>query len=536
MKRFSLILVVTIFASNANYAVSASFTTAGKEMPSPLAWRQKAIQETQEIKDQELRDRLYSNISREAGWSGDYASANQCVSMITDRKNKISAYKFLANRCYKTGKADCYESNMQQVRLLTVSGDHPEIYLIGEYLEYNDVKGALSLAETFPDKQKRKSVYHRIAVHLAEKGNEAAAEAISTEKIAGELGKDTILQKVAIATAQEDMDKALVIAGRISQSKERNSALAKIGTIQAEKGNFTGAMDIAQKLEDEQKSIIMAAIIERDIKDEKFSNAEAELKNLSEPLAKIAAHMSIAEAEIHTGLIDSAVKRIRTIENLIKETTVPVIKSKFGSFDSTALMARVRFLDVQIAEELAKRKDIAGYRKHIKLAQDALASVKPEALIMQSFLVSFVVRAQLEAGDIAGAKATIAMPEIGALSREYETNEIVRKLVEAGDTADAIATAEPIKDKAYAYGLISAKLVERGKVTDAIGLVSTADNESIKEDFGMLYEPAPRQLAKTRRQADLVKWIESMPTPEAKIYAYLGAAQGIESLSKDQTR
>jgi hypothetical protein len=62
--------------------------------------------------------------------------------------------------------------------------------------------------------------------------------------------------------------------------------------------------------------------------------------------------MSIAEAEIHTGSIESALKRIKTIENMIKETKVPVVKSKFGSFDSTALMARVRMLDAQLALSL----------------------------------------------------------------------------------------------------------------------------------------------------------------------------------------
>jgi hypothetical protein len=65
---------------------------------------------------------------------------------------------------------------------------------------------------------------------------------------------------------------------------------------------------------------------------------------------------------------------------------------------------------------------------------------------MQDFLVSFVVKAQLEAGDVAGAKATVAMPAIDELSREHETGEIVRKLLEIVDIADAIATAKLIKD------------------------------------------------------------------------------------------
>jgi hypothetical protein len=121
------------------------------------------------------------------------------------------------------------------------------------------------------------------------------------------------------------------------------------------------------------------------------------------------------------------------------------------------------------------------------------------------------------------------MPAIDELSREHETGEIVRKLLEIGDIADAIATAKLIKDKSYAYGAISAKLAEHGKISEAIQLVSTADSKSMEEPF-MLYEPASRVLAKEHRQKELMKWIEAMPTPEAKIYAYIGAAQGIQSL------
>lgn len=528
---------ITIFILSSHLICAESdkpFDASPKEISSPLWLRQRAIQEAQHITNQKMRDEAYKNIARALGWSGDYESVSQCINKISNQEDKKSAYGVLAYDCHKAGNMGCYESNMQLVRSLSINGKYPYYSLILDYLQYNDVKGAKSYAESIVNHQERNSVYYTIAIHLAENGDLQAAEEILTGKIP-EYSRDSALGKIAVATAKNNIDKGLEIVGRILQAKEKNAALSGIGVIQAEKGNFTGAWNIANQIENqEQKTAVIAAVAEKQVKEGNFASAESTIDKASILDAKIAVELSIAEAQISAGALNAALSRIKVIESLIEKSPSPAYKSKFGMFDDTAKLARVRSLHSKIAEQLAKRGDMDGYRKHIKTAQEALTSIKPEAAIMQAFIVMDIVRVQLDAGDISGAKATITMPGIDEGSREMAVTEIISKQLSLGDVSGAITTVKTVKDRAYAYGAISAKLVESGKMTEALELLAAVDYKNDEADASFLFAQAAGLLGKLHRHAELIKWVTMLPTPEARVYAFLGAAQGIEAAAKTQ--
>lgn len=537
MNHLRKLVFITIFilTSHVIYAESDKpFDASSKEISSPLWWRQHASQEAQRIKDQKMRDVAFKDIARALGWSGDFKTVSQCIEKITNQEDKKRTYEVLAHDCHKAGNMSCYESNMQQVRLLSVNGKYPNYSLIIDYLQYNDVKGAKSFTESIVNKQERNSAYYRIALHLAENGDLYAAEEIFTDKIP-EYTDDSTLENVAVAIAKKNYDKSMEIVSRISKAKEKDAALTKIAIIQAVKADFSSAWKIANQVKNqEQKSSIIAAIAAKQIKEGDFTGAETTIDKILLRDDKIGVFFSIAEEQIRNGSIDAALVRIKAIESLIAITPTPADKSKFGTFDDTAKLAQVRMLHSKIAGQLAKRGDMDGYSAHMKIAQQAMTSIKPEAGIMQAFMIMDVVKNQLDAGDLSGARATLTMPGIDDSAREMAADEIMRKQLALGDINGAMATIKTVKDRAYAYGAISAKLVESGKMTEAIKLLSTIDFKKEEIEVAFMYEPAASYLGKAQKLPELIKWVAIAPTPEARVYVFLGAARGIEAAAKTQ--
>lgn len=520
------------------YSVKPIVATA-EEIPSPLWWRQRAIQEVPFIIKTKNRDRAYTEIARALGWSGDFVNANLCLTKISNPQDKISAYESIIHDCHKSGNSSCYEANMQQVRLLSIKTGVASYVLISDYLKYNDIKGAISFAEeAIPDKQERASAYRQIVIHLMREGKFNDAEALFKSQIP-EYMNERVLNEMAVAAANYDIAKSKELARRIISSKEKYDAYTGIGISQAKKADFQGAWESAEQLpESEQKSTVIYAIAEKQIEQGNLADAEETAKRITDRDGKVFTLYSIAEAQIRAGLVDAALLRIKEMEKLIEKFQAPAYKSKFGVFDDAAKMAKVRGLHSGIAGQLAKRGDMKGYREHIKIAQEAARNIRPEASIMQPIILIPIVTTQLDAGDIMGAKTTAAMPEIDENTRAMLSNYIVRKQLEKGDPEGAIATAKTFEDIGYAYGEISAKLVESGKLVQAKELLATFtgfkwEHKAFYTAY-FLYSPAAYSLAKTNRQTELIQWIEMLSTPEAKVYAYLGAAQGFEERAKPQ--
>ena len=532
---FRLVSPVTNEAEEPPVYSAKPIIASPDEITSPSWWRQRAIQDAPFIIKKKHRDKAYIEIARASGWNGDFVTANLCLTKISNPKDKLSAYQFIVHDCHKAGNSSCYETNMQQVRLLSIQTGVASYSLISDYLKYNDIKGAISFAEeAIPAKQERASAYRQIIIHLMKEGKFNEAEALFKSQIP-EYMHDRVLNEMALAAADYDTAKSKEIAGRITLSKEKDDAYTGIGIVQAKKANFQGAWEIAEQLhESEQKSAVIYAIAEKQIEAGALADAEETAKRITDRDRKLFTLYPIAEAQIRAGLIDAALVRIKEMEKLIEKSQAPADKSKFGVFDDTAKMAKVRALHSGIAGQLAKRGDMIGYREHIKIAQDAARNIKPEAGIMQPFIIIPLVTTQLDAGDIAGAKTTAAMIEIDGNTRSMVLGDIVRKQLGKGDTDGAIATANGIVDKRYTYGAISGKLVESGKLVQAKELLATFDGSKWEYAAYSMYGQATSSLAKMNRQLELIQWVNMLTTPEARVYAYIGAAQGFDKTAKSQ--
>lgn len=544
-------IVAILLSTCAVYGCRPIAVTNHEELTSPSWWLERGMKEAALIQGQQDRDQAFVEIAREFVRTAQFENAMRCLSKVADSTEKRYAYLAVAQSCHKSGNKPCYERSMQQVRAeANKSKELLFIYLISNYLENDDVRGAMSVAdEAIPDKWERRSAYLEIVAHLMRAGNFSEAEATIKTKIADTL-TDSDLNLMAISAAEKDAVRAKEIALRIVSQKERDKAYKGIGSVEAKQGHLRNAWKTAGLIGGaKEKSEVLAGIALKQAERGDFLDAEETARSITDRDSKISVLLSITEAQVPAGSIDTALVHIKEMERLIENEERPPDESKFGTFDDTAKLAKVRGLHAGIARQLAKRGDMAGNHEHIAIAQEAAKSFKPEAVLMQVLLIHQILGAQVSVGDIAGALATAeipaAMPEFTENLHSVALIVIVPKQLELGDIEGALATTKRLGTKEFggaaAYGEIAAKLAQSGRLIEARQLLATldfsqAENRPIKESpSSWLYAPAATSLAKEIDQAGLKRWIGMLPTAEARAYAYVGAARGFEKKEVQKT-
>ena len=502
-------------------------------------WLEYAAQQADTITDPNDRNDAYGCLGRIQARVGDVDGATASASAISDRRNRISIYIAAAKTSYKQGNINGYKENMELAKsaALAIESFESQIFMNSNmttaYLDCNDVNGAISYTETLRDNPEIKKGYHdvssayrKIAAHLAWNCNIEDANLIVNNNIKP-AGQDNALVGIVETCVRKGN---IAVAGQfteqITRIDKKDRVYEKIGIALADSGDIKKAYTVAEKITDStHKSSVIAAIAKYHINCDDIDLGKKTVRGITCRDHKIAVYKLIAEKQADTGKIDSAVKTIEAISKMIGDTPMAADESKFGVFDDSYKKAMVEMMYFHIAKKLAEEGNIKGYNKY---AAKAIKSVKEmnDTPVWKGVAFKGIVDAQLEAGDIEGAKKT-AKEIKEDHNHSWALYNIVKTQLEKDDIVGAIATYKEIayaRNKSFACGRIASAYVKKGEIAKAKQILSSLGNSPKEAEA---YRETAMVFVETGHAEELADWLDEISTPKARVYACIGAVHGI---------
>lgn len=496
-------------------------------------WLEYAVQQTDTITDLNCKDDIWGNLGRAQALAGDVDGANASASAISRLNKRIYVYTFAAKTFYKQGNMSGYKKSIEQAKSAALSDMSiaSQIFMnsnvVRAYLDCNDVDGAKSYAESITDHRQMQQAYKKIAAYLASNNDIENTNAI-VDNITNESGKESALVEIAETCIREaNLSVAEQMAGRLTGSKYQDRVLEKLGVAFAEKGNVKKARSVAETISDSKhKSSVIAAIAKYQINSGDINLGKKTAQEVVYRDHKTAVYSLIAEKQARAGKIDSAVATIKTMSKMIDDTPMAADKSKFGEFDDSFKKGMAETVYLHVAKNLAVKGDMEGYNKYIA---KAIAGVKEinDVPIWKGVVFVKIVEAQVEAGDIEGAKKT-AKEITDELNLSWGLYNILKAQLEKDDIAGAIATYQQITytmTKSFACRQIASAFVKKGEIAEAKQILSALGNSSREAEA---YRGTAKVFVEMGYTEELANWlINEMPSPQARVCACIGAVDGI---------
>jgi hypothetical protein len=187
---------------------------------------------------------------------------------------------------------------------------------------------------------------------------------------------------------------------------------------------------------------------------------------------------------------------------------------------------------LRAAKTSARKGDIESFNKYIAKATTGVKEMNVVPPWKGTVFIK-IVEAQLEAGDIDGAKKTVK--EINDKHNlSWALYNIVKAQLEKNDISGAISTYYDINDtmnKSFACGQIASELVKKNKIEEAKKILLSMGNSSWEASA---YREAARVFVETQHAKELASWLEEIPTSQARVCACIGAVDGIMKTEKDK--
>ena len=509
-------------------------------------WVEYAVKQVDTITDPNCKNDVCGHLSRIQAKIGDVNGANASASAISNKQKRVYAHIAAAKTCYEHGDMSCYQKSIEQAKLAALSEKSMEACIfinsamINAYLDCNDVNGAKFYTETLRDNPEAPKGYHDvemayrgIAAYLAWNGNVKDANLIVNDNIKAS-GKDAALVEIAeTCVRKNNIAIAEQFAERITSVNLKDRVYAKIGIALAESGDLKKAYTAAKIITDSTyKSSVIAAIAKHQIASGDIDLGEKTAEDITYRNHKIAVYTQIAEKQADAGKIDSAVAIIEMMTKMISDTPMSADKSKFGTFDDSFKKGLVETVYLSAAKASARAGDIANYNKYIAKATEGVKEIN-DVPIWKGTVFTRIVDAQLEAGDIEGAKKT-ANEIKEELNLSWALFNIVQAQLKKGDIEGAVATSMEITDtmnKSFACGEIASAFVKKGEIADAKKILLNMGNSSWEAQS---YRRAAEAFVETGHAEDLANWLNEIPSPQARVYACIGAVDGIMKLAKNK--
>ena len=454
-------------------------------------WLEYAVQQANTITDPNSRDAIYGHLSRVQALAGDVNGANASASAISKSSGRVYVNIFAAKTFYKQGNIPGYQKSIEEAKSAAFLGESIETQIfmhanmVSAYLDCNDVNGAKTYAESVKNNPKIQKGYHdvqsayrAIASYLAWNGDIKSADDILNDNIKA-AGKDAALVEIAETCIRKgNMDVAEQTARRLTSPEFKDRVYDKLGVALAESGNIEKARTTAKIIGDlTHKSFVIAAIAKYqitsgDIDLGKKTAGEATCRD-----DKIAVYTLIAERQADAGEIDSAVATIEMMTKMIDDTPMAADESKFGTVDDSFKKGCVQTVYLRAAKTAARAGDMESYNRYISKATAGVKKIN-DTPIWKSMVFKKIIEAQLEAGDIEGAKKT-AKEINGEHSFPWAMYNIVKTQLKKGDIAGAVITSQQITDtmnKSFACGQIASAFVKKSKISEAKKILSSLGN------------------------------------------------------------
>ncbi|MFA6185636.1 MAG: hypothetical protein WC770_00265 [Phycisphaerae bacterium] len=543
----ALLISLTLIAFCPAIAETISQTNAAAgNFDSISWWLGYAVKQADIVTDPNNKDEAYSCLSRIQAIAGDANGAITSASAISKRESRIYAHIAAAKTSYKQGNVSGYQKNMEQAKsaALAKGSVESQIFMNGNmiitYLDCNDVNGAKSYTEALKGNTEMHKgyngvelAYREIAAYLAWNGNIKDTNLIVSNNIEPS-GKDAALIEVAETCVRKgNIAVAEQFAEDINRVGYKDRVREKIGVALADKGDIKKAQTVAEIIKNPtQKSSVIAVIAKYQINSGDIDLGKKTAEDITYRDHKIAVYTLIAEKQAEAGEIESATATIEMMSKMIDDTPMTADRSKFGVFDDSFKKGTVQTVYLSAAKASARTGDVNNYNKYITKAIDGVKEIN-DMPVWKGVVFTKIVDAQLEAGDIEGAKKIVK--EIKEdINRTWALFNIVKTQLKKDDIEGAVTTSRQITDtmnKSFACGEIASAFVKKGQIAEAKKILLNMGNSSWE---AQAYRRAATVFVETGHTEELANWLNEMPSPQARVYACIGAVDGIMELAKNK--
>jgi len=528
-----LLLILIIFSS----AVALTVSEPNDNLNSPTWWLSYAVQQADDIKVPDCKDDALGYLGRAQALAGDVDGAISSASAISQLNKRIYVYSYAAKTFYKQGNTSGYKKSIEHARLAALSDMRIETRIfmnskvVRTYLDCNDVDGARSFTAALKNSSQELQANKKIAAYLACNNDIGNTDAI-LNSITSKGRKETTLVEIAETCVRKGkLSIAEQMAVRLEGSKYKDRVYDKLGVAFAKKGEIKKARSIAEIISDSMhKSSVIAAIAKYQITTGDIDTGKKTALEISYRDHKTSVYSLIAQKQADAGEIDSAVLTIKTMVKMIENIPMSADVSKFGKFDDSVKKGAVEMVYLRVAKNLAEKNDIKGYNKYIS---KAIASVKTINVIpvWKGMIFGTIIELQLETGDIEGAKKT-AKEINDELTFSYSLYNIVNAQIKKDDFAGAMATYRKIThttNKSFACTEIACAFVKKNEIAKAKQILSSLGDSS-KE--AAAYRETAKAFVEMGKTKELANWLSKISTPQARVYACIGAVDGMRKESK----
>jgi len=526
----------------ASLTLVAFFSAIAQTAPPPTDnfdstswWLKYAVQQAAAVTDPNCKDEIYSHLGRVQALAGDIDGANTSASTIANPQKRVYIHIAAANAAYKQKNQPGYKKSIEQAKSVGLNEKNIAFQIsinsavIEACLDCNDIDAALAYAESTKDQWG----LQKIAAHLIERNELKRADNIINNNINASGREFALVIAAETGIREGNLPVAEQTALRLVSIKFKDRVYEKLGVAFAESGNIEKARAAAETISDPAlKSSVIAAIAKYQINSGDMNSGKKTLAEITSRDHKIKVYTLIAEKQADAGKIDSAVETIEMMTKMIDKTPMAPDKSKFGTFDDAFKKGSVQTVYLRAAKAAAKAGDMENYNKYIA---KATAGVKPikDSPVWGGVVFTRIIEAQLEAGDIEGAKKSAKELVGDKYNLPWALYNIAKAQIEKDDITGAVTTAQKIADpmnKSFAYGAIASAFVKKNQLADAKKILSGMGNSSWEVQA---YRQTAKAFVETGHTKELANWLNDIPSPQARACACIGAVDGIMKSEKE---
>ncbi|MBN1910804.1 MAG: hypothetical protein JW818_13750 [Pirellulales bacterium] len=532
MRRTSRFLALGLLLS-AGAALGAEPVPAvgPEQLQSAAWWRGQAVEHAQKIADADARGRTHYNLVYCLARAGDFKTARSATGPINDPQLRIYALDFLANELRKNGDKKAGQAELRQAAEVALGWDSNFGYshVIRTYLDWGQPDEAIALAERLPKVFYRNNAFQDIAAALAGQGKLDRAHDVVKNRLPPQWEETSWLMMAEACTDKLRIDDASALASRLTKKEYQDRVYNRLVQALVKDGKAAEAGAFADRISDPvlratAKGIIATKLAEKlDVK-----TLRARLDQAATREKKLALYEMLFKKLIETGKVEDAEAAIESMIKTIQDTPREAQSSKFGLFDDAGAIAAMRSKYLSTAAVLAKQGDQEGSRRRIDQVRDVALHLPDSAGLAKIMLVQNLVIAELQIGDIHGARITLDQLETNFPKSSLE-GRIAAGLIKSGDVKSGLEVAQritPSVGAGMALGAVASALLEAGELKAAKTLLQkVGDGRDDVEAF----EAAGQTLAELGKTAELHQWIGELKSETARACMCIGAAETLQS-------
>jgi len=501
-------------------------TAAGAEQwESSAWWLNRAVDYARKIEDAEARSHANYNLAYVLADKGDFDRALEAASEVIGPQVRVYAFGRIAKLAHEhEGKATC-DKALQIARETAIPAQNisADAHMVRLYFELDRSDEAAAFAAALPGGPQKRYAYQVVADELAKEGRiDEAIAVVHDHKPA--TARDSGYASIAKACAETSrFDRAIELAEKVEKVKSRDAAYDYIAEKLICAERLTEGKAIALRIQDERKRFErlahhLSASVKREQEAKSIDDAMAEAATREE---KIAVGMLKLDELIEEREIEKAEALIVSLVKIVEDSPREPRVSKFGTFDDSLEIAKIKAGYLKTARLLKEAGDEAGAKDRVAKAIAAVEAVTSPSL-GRVLLSSELVRSQAALGDREGAQASASLFETD-LMLSNATSDVAAACILSGQVSQGMELAQDVvKQPNCAYGArrVATALihVERfDKLAEYLPLVPDTGHD-VRAFRGIAQE-----LVKSGNVRRLDPLLANHPSDAARTQACLGA-------------